>query len=489
VLAQQLERRGNFAGALEIYRALVKKHPNASDLHFAIGHALVRMANYEQAQPSLERAIRIDPRKARYHNFLATSLSAQSKTDQALAAATRAMELEPDAPSNIFILAEMLRLNKRAEESFELLEPVVSKPDADLQVIALFGRTATAIGKPERAAEILQRALQRDDVNDETRARLSFALGTALDKLKDYDSAWPAFETANRCRAIGYDAQGEDAWADETMRLWSKERLPTLPRARDASEIPVFVLGMPRSGTTLVEQIISAHPRAHGAGERQSVFAVERELIKPNEQFGTRLERLEALKPAVIDRVSRRELRQLRKTAPKAERIADKMMQNFLNLGLIWMLYPGARVIHCVRDPLDTCLSNYFQDFASPPAQAFSYSIDGLAHYYGLYRRMMRHWKNVLDTPILDVVYEQMVDDQDAQSRRIIEFLGLEWDDACLSFHKAERPVVTLSAEQVRQPMYRSSRHRYRNYERHIGPLREALERQGVRTGPASGGE
>jgi len=159
----------------------------------------------------------------------------------------------------------------------------------------------------------------------------------------------------------------------------------------------------------------------------------------------------------------------------QALRVVDKQLQNFQHLGFIELLFPNARVIHCSRDPLDTCLSCYFQDFGDVVNQAYSYSIEDLGHYYRQYERYMTHWKSVCSLPILDVSYEEMVADQEAQTRRIIEFLGLDWDDQCLRFYELDPTVLTLSYDQVRQPMYASSSGRWKYYEKHIGPMRDAL--------------
>ncbi|MCA9310701.1 MAG: sulfotransferase, partial [Phycisphaerales bacterium] len=243
----------------------------------------------------------------------------------------------------------------------------------------------------------------------------------------------------------------------------------------------VFIVGMPRSGTSLVEQIIDCHPRAHGAGElsaiRQMVVNMYHRL-KTDRFFPDYLDMVDA---DLLTEFGGAHLRELLSLAPGAARIVDKAPGNFVNLGLIAQLYPRARVINCQRDPRDSCLSCYFKSFTF--GLQFSNSLESLGRYYNDYERLMAHWHTALDLPILDVQYEDTVKDVETAARRIIDFLGLPWDDACLRFHESDRQVNTASYEQVRQPIYDSSVGRYRPYEAHLKPLLDILnQRDGATT-------
>jgi hypothetical protein len=223
-----------------------------------------------------------------------------------------------------------------------------------------------------------------------------------------------------------------------------------------SSQLPVLVVGMPRSGTSLIEQIIASHPEACGAGELAF--------------WGEWATRPVVHDPAFIAQAAHEYESSLQQHSVSAHRIVDKMPGNFLWLGLIHAVFPNAKIIHVRRNPVDTCLSIYFQNFSR--AHSYKTSLDDLAYFYREYDRLMRHWRNVLPADrLLEISYEALTDNQAEESRRLIEFIGLEWDERCLDFHQTERKVGTSSNWQVRQKIYHTSRARWRNYEKHLGPL------------------
>ncbi len=243
--------------------------------------------------------------------------------------------------------------------------------------------------------------------------------------------------------------------------------------------MPVFIVGMPRSGTTLVEQIISAHPAAYGAGELPDIIGLVRALpgfLRNNREPYP--ECVGELNENAEFALSERYLEKIRLSPGDPERVTDKMPHNFLHVGLIALLFPNARIIHCTRNPVDTCLSCYFQDFMG--RHTYAYNLEDLGYYYGEYRRLMAHWREVLPMQFMDVNYEELTANAEANSRRIIEHVGLPWDERCLEFYKTGRNVATASYDQVRQPIYRKSVERWRNYEQHISPLLSSLEQAGV---------
>jgi hypothetical protein len=236
------------------------------------------------------------------------------------------------------------------------------------------------------------------------------------------------------------------------------------------SELPVFVVGMPRSGTTLVEQICASHSRVFGAGELGDIIRLDGILNRPDVACST--EKLHE----TAQRLAKEHIIKLYGQAKGALRVVDKMPDNILLVGLIARLFPRARIIWCSRDNRDIALSCYFQMFA-PEAQHFSYDLADCGHRARLVGRLARHWMTLLPSRMIEVNYEALVDDLEGQSRRLIEFLGLDWESACMDFHRTERPVVTVSYWQVRQPLYQSSMGRWRNYEKHLGPLFAALSK------------
>ncbi|MGI9465390.1 MAG: sulfotransferase family protein, partial [Aestuariivirgaceae bacterium] len=237
----------------------------------------------------------------------------------------------------------------------------------------------------------------------------------------------------------------------------------------DPSERPVFIIGMPRAGTTLCEQIIASHREADGVGELDEIKNLASQLAPQPypAQVGQ-------LGKNDIGNLAAKYLRRIDSLADRAAlRVADKWPTNFLHLGLIAILFPNARIIHCERDPMDTCLSIYAENFSGV---AYSNDLEHIGAFYRQCRRLMAHWSNVLPTPVFNLSYEDMVENQEASTRDLLDFCGLAWDPACLEFHTTKRTVKTTSMQQVRQPIYSRSIGRWKNYERHLGPLRNALE-------------
>ncbi|MCR4299784.1 MAG: sulfotransferase, partial [Gallionella sp.] len=284
-------------------------------------------------------------------------------------------------------------------------------------------------------------------------------------------TAFPHFLEGNKLKraTLDYDPDETARRIDSIMRNFDMATMDRL-RGGDPSHLPVFILGMPRSGTTLVEQIISSYPGVHGAGELSDLEAIMRRNVA-GAAFPDNLPSLDQARLAAwgADYVAG-----LQRRAPDARRITDKMPANFFAVGLIHLMLPNAKIIHVKRDPVDTCLSCFFQLFRN--GQEFTYDLAELGRYYADYARLMEHWRKVLpEGAFLDVRYEDIVADQEAQSRRLVGYCGLEWNDACLDFDKNRRAVRTASMTQVRQPIYRSSVERWRNYEKFLGPLFDTL--------------
>ena len=266
------------------------------------------------------------------------------------------------------------------------------------------------------------------------------------------------------------------AWlglVDDICDVFDQDMLKTLRVAHRESIELVFIVGLPRSGTTLVEQILSSHSAVFGAGELPDMGAISEDLMKrsPGVPFpqcveGVAPEVLVGLGNHYMDRISQG-------VEKRAHFFCDKAPQNFLFIGLMHLLFPNVRVVHCRRDPMDTMLSCYINDYNS--GQEFTYSLDNLCHYYGGYQRLMDHWHRVSGIPILDVEYASMVSDQERQTRRVLNFLGLPWEDQCLEFQNTARAVATASNWQVRQPIYQSSVGRWRHYEKHLQSLKQQL--------------
>jgi hypothetical protein len=269
---------------------------------------------------------------------------------------------------------------------------------------------------------------------------LHFAASALFDRAGRYDDAFEHAHLGNGLAGRRHDAAGFARWISHRIRYATPDRLRALPRATHGNRRPVFIVGMPRSGTSLVEQILASHPAVYGAGELPTLGQVPYDIVTADWNEGDAYpECLESLSVKKANRLAAQYLSHVESLNRDATYVTDKMPLNFQWLGLVELLLPGCHVIHCERDPLDTCLSCYLTNFAA--GNDFTYDLAGLGAYYRDYRRLMAHWKNVLTLPMLDVRYEELVRDPEPQVRRLLDFLGLPWDDRCLKFHENQRPV------------------------------------------------
>ena len=271
-------------------------------------------------------------------------------------------------------------------------------------------------------------------------------------------------------KEIVYDESAGQSLHDNIVRAFDAEIFQRLVDVGDPSAVPIFILGMPRSGSTLIEQILASHPSVQAAGELRNLSAVvERSLQSGGRQFAYP-EYLSLLGPDDFKRMGQAYLASLPPLPTGKTRLVDKAPGNFWYVGLIRLALPHAKIIHTVRDPVDTCVSCFSKLFSF--GHPFSYDLVELGHYYRRYSNLMDYWRSVLPAgSILDVAYEDVVDDLEGQARRMLDYCGLPWDPACLKFHETERPIITASNVQVRQPLYRTAVSRWRRYEKHLGPL------------------
>ena len=264
------------------------------------------------------------------------------------------------------------------------------------------------------------------------------------------------------------------AFIDGMIAVFTPEFMATRPQLSHPSARPIFILGMPRSGTTLVEQILASHPDVYGAGELDDIGLLGRELLKIDKHGKIVPDCLADVTVEQCHQLAGRYLARLDEIAPGKVHVTDKMPQNFLWVGVITLLFPNAKIIHCRRDPLDTCFSCYANDFAT--GHAYAYDLATLGKYYNEYWRLMHHWQTVLGIPMLDVSYETLVADQETMTQALLDYCNLDWDDRCLQFYANPRAVATLSYNQVRKPIYSHSVGKWRNYQSNLAPLLESLD-------------
>lgn len=505
-LGATLRDMGRLAASEIACRKAQALEPHNTSVLGNLALALEDLERPEEAVAVFEAAHRLDPGDVTPLTRIAQIRFEQDRFDEAEAFARRALALRADDPEAVNLVGLVaLRRGQPAAALEAFHRAIEHKPDfAEAysnagNALKELGRIAEARAAHERAVELDprqagfflnlsdgwrftaddphflgMRALEADigALAPVSRMHLHFALGKAYDDLGDPRRAFAHFGEAARIKRarVAYDEAATLAMFDRLRAAFSAEVMARAGAGGDPSDAPVFVVGMPRSGTTLVEQILASHPRVHGAGELDDLAAVIVEFeaaegLRPG--FPEWAARLDAGRRG---RIGARYVARLRRHAARAWRITDKMPANFMLVGLIGLTLPNARVIHVLRDPADTCLSCFTKLFADE--QNHTYNLAELGRYYRKYAELMAHWRAVLPAGrLFEVRYEEVVADLEGQARRLIAHCGLAWDARCLAFHETPRTVRTASAHQVRRPIYASSAGRWRDYREELAPL------------------
>jgi tetratricopeptide (TPR) repeat protein len=457
---------GDFRAAIEHCRRAIELEPRMPEAHLHLGNSLLALNALFEAESAYRAGLEIAPDHAALHTAHAMAERALGRLADAQASARRSLALRPGAADTLALLGSLAIDHGRFKEAEDLLRQALAidpeLPEALTSLMAVRKMSAADAPWRDAAERVLARGLAVGHA-----INLHHALGKFHDDIDDRDAAFEHHRSGNelaRRSRLRYDRTEMTRRVTGTLAAFDRDALAALRPGGITSELPIFVVGMPRSGTSLTEQILASHPQVHGAGELLYwIFAADAEREATPEQ-----------RAATIAGLGRAYLEGLAAQAPDAARVIDKLPVNFRHIGLIHAALPGARFIHVGRSPLDTCLSIYFQGFSA--AHPYATDFGDLAHYYHEYRRLMAHWRAVLPPgTLIEVRYEDLVDEPESWSRRMLAHIGLPWDPRCLEFHRTERPVLTASNWQVRQPINRGSVERWRRYERFIGPLREAL--------------
>jgi tetratricopeptide (TPR) repeat protein len=471
--ARAEQASGRLEQAMALYAQAMAMAPSRIEPYLGSGDVCIAAGQYDEALYWYERARGVVADAPQALEGAGDALLALGRPADALAVYEKLQALNGKSNIAFHGAAEALKQLGRLKEARRAAERAVELAPDIAGHHHLLGELARFVENDPRLAGLHRLRDKAASLPDVEQCELHFALGKACDDLGRHTEAFEHWQTANaiKRRHIAYDETMFLAILRDLAAAFTPEVIAKRRGAGDPSDVPVFVVGMPRSGTTLVEQIIASHPSATGLGELMYLHdLLGQGLAGP--QF-----------PANFAGVPNEELRRLgfhyvmrvRADAPQAKRIVDKLTANFMLCGLIHLALPGAKIIHVQRDALDTCLSCYANMFSQNID--YSYDLGELGRYYRAYEEMMAHWRRVLpDGAMLEVRYEDIVADLPAQARRIIAYCGLEWDDECLSFHKAGRVVHTLSAAQVREPVYRRAVGRAGPYMQWLAPLRAALD-------------
>jgi tetratricopeptide (TPR) repeat protein len=445
----RLRAQGKRREALAALQEAVSRSPTRPDAHVSLGRVQLESRRIQQAADSFRNALSRQPTNLAAHLGLATVFRVQGSASEAMASCERALALAPQSPDALLLLGELRADLGQFDEAQGLFERVL---EANPRFAPVYCSIASHKRLTTDDSRWLQgvRSLLSSQLPLADEVQLHYALGKYFDEVGDYDSAFSSYTQANELTKRFGGTYDEADFSALVSRIIDR-RFEGLPGASE-SEVPVFIIGMPRSGTSLAEQILASHPSVSGAGE---VAFWDKAFERPSHV---------GLAEEYLSRIHER--------AGQAKRITDKMPANFLYAGLIHEVFPRAKFIHMQRHPLDTCLSIYFQEFFN--VSPYANDLHHLAHYYGQYQHLMAHWRRRL--PLLEVPYEGLVADPEQWTRRMLDFIGLPWDPQCLRFQENPRAVITASRWQVRQKINTRSVARWRNYQKHLGPLLSLTE-------------
>ncbi len=480
-LALSLISAGQLARARTTLEHCLALAPGMTAARLRLAAVCQSLGEIDVSDKHLRRVLKKEPRNTEALIRHANNRMVTGETEQALAGFRKALDIDATATVAAAGLASILIRKGDFEQAMSVIDPYLAWEDVHETIAIAFSDICHRANRCGEAIALLEKLVSRGKPGNESRAGVLFALCRLYDRAGEYGKAFEIASEANRLKPVHFRGDELRRLTAHYIETWSTDfsrRLPTV-EARGKPVTPVFIVGMPRSGTTLVEQILASHPDVFGAGELKTVGETMLEIQHAIGNKAPFPDYLAHSTAELLEHAARRHLQRLAKLRGKqrGRLVSNKMPQNFWYLGFIHLLFPNALIIHCKRNPLDTCLSCYFTNFAD--GNEFASDLDDLAAYFEQYYRIMAHWREA-GVPMLEMPYEDLVRSPEASSRKLVEYCGLEWDESCLTPHKTRRDVVTASSTQVRERIYTSSIDRWKHYEQQLSGLRRQLEERGI---------
>ena len=507
MLADAYRKAGDYGNAISCYEKLVEAQPNNYEALNNYGALLrdtgdsiksaqiiVKANNILQNNPIIltnlsntyrdmgmadmaveqaERAVQIQPSFADAVKALAQSLFVTAEYARSIEIHEKAIKLRPDDTDLLISFARTHYYSGNTETAYQLIKPLLAEKDKGCATVYI--EMSKKLGLYDDAVAYIQSILSATKDNPKQPASLYFHLGKYYDNKGAYDKAYAYYQKGNKLADRTCNIKEIEKEFKRIATLYSKANNKRSEHSSITSNQPVFIVGMPRTGTTLVEQILASHPQVCGMGELYhiDVFAKQAEnRFNKKQPFP---ESISSLNQEQLDMVASEYLKYINSKSNGEIRITDKMPHNFKYVGFIFRLFPNAYVINTVRHPLDTCLAGFFAQYGTH-GHSYSYNINDIAKYYLLYEKLMSHWSTVYGDRIHQIKYKDLILDHEASCRKMLAFCDLEWDDECLNFHQSKRKINTLSHEQVSKPIYTGSLDRWKNYEKHIDRLKKRLK-------------
>jgi len=457
--------------AIVSYKKVIALQPDNIQAYANLAITYLDMGSREEAVASCLHAIKLNPEFIGVHLLLASAYSSLGQYEKALETYDRALAIEHNNFTAIAGKADSLIKLGQKKESYALLKDIVRAEGVDPSIVISYASACSNNDCKEEAARYLEKALTSPKLSQKQCLQLHFAAGRLYDQMNNYDIAFQHYEKGNKLVHRSYDVEKDSKLVDDIIRVFSEPGASLNKQDQIKPITPVFIIGMPRSGTSLVERILGSHSNIFPAGELGEVPKIVERLEDITKK--TFPDCMADITDMQLEKLSNEHLEYLTKISNGSGIVTDKLPHNFLFLGLISRLFPNAIIIHCKRNALDTCLSNYFQYFSS--SLSYPYDQINLAKHYNNYRRIMKHWGSVIQLPLLELEYEELVKDQKDLTISLLSFLGLPLENSCLAFNTSKHVTRTASYEQVIEPIYTRSVGRWRNYEKHISVLIDTI--------------
>ena len=509
VRAVNLEKEEKLVEAERIYRDVLRRHPDNVSAMRLWARLGTRQQRYQDAETLLKRAIEVAPDFNQAWADLVSVQYEQQKHDEAAESAKRLIRLDPRVPNGYLLLASAYASAGNHDDALRAFDDALAINPKHVGALCGRGNVCRTVGDQAGAIAAFRSSIEANPLHAEAywnlanlktfrfedsevddmlalvgdermppdgQVQLNNALGLEFEGRKDFDRAFEYIDRGNRLRRESefYDRVENEEMVDNSIEVFARQFFDDNADRGHPDPAPIFIVGLPRSGSTLIEQILSSHSMVDGTHELRDLGATVRS-DRITGSFNPRYPKnLENIDDGGFKRLGGEYIRRTRRYRGDCPFFTDKNPNNYMHAGLIHLALPNAKIIDARRHPLDSCLGSYKQLFAQ--GQPFSYDLVELGEYYLQYQRLMDHWHEVLPGRVLDVQYEEVVADLEGQVRRILEYCELPWEDRCLRFHETERAVKSASSEQVRQPIYSTAVHTWRRYEAHLDPLIEVLE-------------
>ena len=469
---------GRFREAERLLQRVVAQAPDYVEAQLDLGRLYKEQHRLAEAVACFEKAIELEPGNFQGHFLLGSVLAPAARTYDAIGAYRKAIELRPRHAGAWLGLGHMLKTVGQQDEAVEAYRECIRLKPGNGEIYWSLANLKTYRLSDDDIAEI-EAQLAGDGADSDTQSRVNFlfALAKAWEDRGDYGRAWACYDEGNRTQRMeeNYDPVRTEVLNDHIIEVFDRDLMRSRAGQGHGSDEPIFIVGLPRSGSTLLEQILASHSQVEGTSELPYAGIVSNSIGRNRADGVNYPMAVRDLEPGQLHQLGQDylDLARIHRTEGRP-RFIDKMPNNFPAIGLLQLILPRAKIIDARRYPLDSCLSCYRQLFAR--GQSFTYDLTDIGEYFLQYQRMMDYWHEVLPGRVLTVQYEDMVTDFENQVRRLLDYCELPFEENCVRFWETDRPVRTASSEQVRQPIYTQSIHRWRRYEHHLGELIEVLQ-------------